>query len=62
VQDPAKPVNRRPYGLIETAKANGIEPGRYLAYLFEVLPAVTSPDQLDALLPQNLDRERLRSS
>ena len=50
------------YGLIETAKANGIEPGRYLAHLFEVLPTVTSADQLDALLPQNLDRERLRSS
>ena len=49
------------YGLIETAKANGIEPGRYLAHLFEVLPTVTSTDQLDALLPKNLDRERLRS-
>jgi transposase len=47
------------YGLIETAKANGIEPGRYLAHLFEVLPTVTSPDQLDALLPQNLDREAI---
>ncbi len=50
------------YGLIETAKANGIEPGRYLAHLFEVLPTVTSTDQLDALLPQNLDREALSSS
>ncbi len=50
------------YGLIETAKANGIEPGRYLAHLFEVLPTITSPDQLDALLPQNLDREALSSS
>jgi len=50
------------YGLIETAKANGIEPGRYLAHLFEVLPTITSADQLDALLPQNLDRERLRAS
>ena len=50
------------YGLIETAKANGIEPGRYLAHLFEVLPTVTSAEQLDALLPQNLDRERLSSS
>ena len=50
------------YGLIETAKANGIEPGRYLAHLFEVLPTVTSNDQLDPLLPQNLDREALRSS
>jgi len=43
------------YGLIETAKANRIEPGRYLAHLFAVLPNVTSPDQLDALLPQNID-------
>ncbi len=50
------------YGLIETAKANGIEPGRYLAHLFEVLPSVTSTDQLDALLPQNLDREALNLS
>ena len=50
------------YGLIETAKANGIEPGRYLAHLFEVLPTVTSADQLDVLLPQNLDRDRLSSS
>jgi hypothetical protein len=49
------------YGLIETAKANRIEPSRYLEYLFEVLPTITSADQLDALLPQNLDRERLSS-
>jgi transposase len=43
------------YGLIETAKANRIEPGRYLAHLFAVLPTVTSADQLDALLPQRID-------
>ena len=47
------------YGLIETAKANRIEPGRYLAHLFEVLPSVTSPEQLDALLPQNFDPNAL---
>jgi hypothetical protein len=40
------------YGLIETAKANAIEPSRYLAYLFEILPTVTSAEQLDALLPR----------
>jgi len=50
------------YGLIETAKANGIEPGRYLAHLFEVLPTLTSADQLDDLLPQNLDLDSLSSS
>ncbi|MCP3998001.1 MAG: transposase domain-containing protein, partial [bacterium] len=32
---------------------------RYLAHLFEVLPTLTSLDQLDALLPQNLDRAAL---
>jgi len=47
------------YSLIETAKANGIEPGRYLAHLFEVLPTITSADQLDRLLPQNIDAEVL---
>ena len=47
------------YGLIETAKANRIEPSRYLAHLFEVLPTVTSPEQLDALLPQNVDLNAL---
>jgi len=50
------------YGLIETAKANGIEPGRYLAHLFELLPTITDAGQLDALLPQNLDREGFRAS
>jgi len=48
------------YGLIETAKANGIEPGRYLAHVFERLPAVTLPEEIDALPPQNIDREALR--
>lgn len=47
------------YSLIETAKANGVESYRYLAHLFEFLPAVTSPDQLEELLPQNLARETL---
>jgi transposase len=49
------------YGLIETAKANRIEPGRYLAHLFEVLPAATLPEEIDALLPQNIDPEALSS-
>ena len=47
------------YGLIETAKANHIEPGRYLAHLFDVLPSIISPEQLGALLPQNIDPNAL---
>jgi transposase len=50
------------YGLIETAKANEIEPSRYLTHLFEVLPTFTSADELDALLPQHLDREVLSAT
>ena len=30
--------------LVETAKANGLEPRAYLHYLFETLPTVTTPD------------------
>jgi transposase len=47
------------YGLIETAKANRIEPGRYLTHLFTVLPNVTAPEQLEALLPQNIDLDAI---
>jgi transposase len=50
------------YRLSETAKANEIEPSRYLTQLFEVLPNVDSADQLDALLPLHLDREALKTT
>mgnify|MGYP001033717674 CR=1 FL=1 len=42
------------YSLIETAKANGHEPYRYLRYLFTRLPAATSVHDIDALLPTRL--------
>ena len=48
------------YGLIETAKANRIEPWRYLNYLFEVLPKIDQPAQLEPLLPKNIDPDVLR--
>jgi transposase len=44
---------------VETAKANDLEPWAYLNYLFERLPAATSAQALDALLPQNLKMEDL---
>lgn len=46
------------YSLIETAKANKLEPYSYLRYLFEKLPA-TSPDDLSNLLPYNLSTEKI---
>jgi len=47
------------YSLIETAKANGLEPYAYLRYLFAELPKAETVDAIEALLPGNLDEERL---
>jgi transposase len=47
------------YSLTETGKANGIEPWRYLNHLFDVLPAVQTPDELERLLPQHIDRDAI---
>ena len=43
------------YSLVETAKANGLEPYRYLRHVFTHLPAAQSPEQVDALLPTRVD-------
>ena len=48
------------YTLVETAKANDLEPWAYLNYLFEKLPAAKSEQALLALLPQNLNMEDLK--
>jgi transposase len=42
------------YSLIETAKANGLEPWAYLNYLFEHLPAAKTPAAVAARLPFNV--------
>jgi len=47
------------YSLIETAKANGLEPYTYLCYLFDRLPFAHSIDDLKKLLPPNLTPEFL---
>ena len=49
------------YTLIETAKANQLEPWAYLNYLFEKLPTAKSEQALLSLLPQNLKMEDLSS-
>lgn len=48
------------YTLVESAKANDLEPWAYLNYLFEKLPAIKSEQALMALLPQNLKMEDLK--
>jgi transposase len=45
------------YGLIETAKANGLEPYAYLQRVFERLPAAQSLEEVEALLPWNLNAD-----
>ena len=39
------------YSLIETAKANGIEPYAYLKKLFTELPQASTVEDIEALLP-----------
>ena len=41
------------YSLIETAKANGLEPQAYLSHLFRDLPNCETLEQFEALLPWN---------
>jgi len=47
------------YSLIETAKANGLEPYWYLRHLIENLPDAMTEDDYKALLPQYLDKYQL---
>ena len=50
------------YSLIETAKANGLEPYWYLRFLFENLPEAMTEDEFKALMPQNVDKHLLESN
>lgn len=44
------------YSLVETAKANGLEPYRYLRFLFDRLPYATTQDDYRKLTPPHIDR------
>jgi hypothetical protein len=45
------------YSLVETAKANGVEPHAYLTFLFERLPYLSTADDYESMLPWNIKRE-----
>ena len=47
------------YSLIETAKANGLEPFAYLRHLFTELPLAQTVDDFERLLPGKLDQAAL---
>jgi transposase len=49
------------YSLIETAKANGLEPYLYLRYLFSNLPVAEDPESLRPLLPTVIEKADLLS-
>jgi IS66 C-terminal element len=42
------------FSLVRTCRVNDIEPYAYLNYLFEHLPAATTVEQIEAMLPWNL--------
>ena len=44
------------YSLIETAKANGLEPYAYLRHVFTELPKAETVEAIEALLPGNMDQ------
>ena len=50
------------YSLIETAKANRLEPYYYLRYVFQELPMAQTVEQIEALLPFNVDPNKIKNS
>ena len=48
------------YSLIETAKANGLEPYIYLRHLFTELPKAETVEAIEVLLPGNIDKDQIR--
>jgi len=48
------------YSLIETAKANKLEPYAYLRYLFTELPQAETVEAIEALLPGNIDKNQIK--
>jgi transposase len=47
------------YSLIETCKACGLEPYTYMRHVYTQLPAATAVEQIEALLPWNVDRTQV---
>jgi transposase len=48
------------YSLIESARANGLEPYRYLRYIFDRIPEASSKEQLRALLPDMIAPDMIK--
>jgi transposase len=48
------------YSLIETAKANGLEPYAYLRHIYTQLPSAQAVEDIEALLPGNVTAEHIK--
>ena len=49
------------HSLIETAKANSLEPYAYLRHVCTELPKADTVDAIEALLPGNIDKDQIRA-
>ncbi len=49
------------YSLIETVKAHGVEPYRYLRHVFKELPRAQSLEEIEQLLPLHVDKEQINN-
>lgn len=47
------------YSLVESAKANALDPTAYLRHVFTHLPAATTLAEIEPLLPHRVEREKL---
>lgn len=47
------------YSLVETAKANNLEPSNYIQYVLDHIAEADTLEKLEALLPWNVDLERV---
>jgi len=41
------------YSILETAKANNVEPSAYLSHVLEKIPSAETAEDFETLLPQN---------
>ena len=54
-------ASARLYSLVETAKANGLEPFAYLRHIFTMLPQAKTLEDIEALLPWNVVKPATQS-
>jgi transposase len=54
-------ASARLYSLVETAKANGLEPFAYLKHVFTMMPQARTLEDIEALLPWNVARPATQS-